>query len=58
MNGMTQCEMRCPSCGSTAQVELDWAPDGTGPHADVRRYDCPNGCQVDEATIRNIVGAQ
>lgn len=50
--------VRCPVCGGQARVTVDGADDAARSHAHVRDYDCPNGCRVDDETVRQLIGAQ
>lgn len=54
----TESHFPCPSCGAPAHVRLDWLEDRDRIHSrfDIADYICPHRCQVDEQTLRQIVG--
>ncbi|HEX3335604.1 MAG TPA: hypothetical protein VHS54_04035 [Jatrophihabitans sp.] len=54
----TTTTLRCPVCGADATVRVDRHPGGSVFHCDVAGYECASGCQVDDETVRRIIGAQ
>ena len=48
----------CPVCGETATTRIRWQAEGDTPHAEIESYTCPTGCQVDDETVRQLIGAQ
>jgi hypothetical protein len=54
----TATTVRCPVCGGEATVRVHRHSSNCPSHCDIAGYDCGHGCQVDDETVRRIIGAQ
>ncbi|MGI8678700.1 MAG: hypothetical protein ACR2LX_08465 [Jatrophihabitans sp.] len=51
---MESTTIKCPKCGQDMPVQV--SRRDSGGLTDVESVECPNGCEVDDEAVRQIIG--